>query len=94
MASKEAIELAKKLVRYCDNFSEQHAIEEMAADLDTALSKARLEGAKAMQEYVAEQEDAIQKELARNKAVPFTQSLRGAMIRSIDPQQVINEGVK
>jgi hypothetical protein len=60
---------------------------ELTALIDTALAKARLEGAKAMQEAAAKEGDYVYEcEFSALKTV-------GERILALDPQQVINESM-
>jgi hypothetical protein len=79
--SAEALELAS---RYEWSVA---GVEKLAADIDTALVKARLEGAKEMQEAAAKEGDYVYEcEFSALKTV-------GERILALDPQQVINESM-
>ncbi len=82
MVSKEAMELVKEAVginhAHLKYISEEE-IKAMAACIDTALTKARLEVAKAMQAKCAD----VIEDLDGNTYADH--------LRALDPQQVINE---
>ncbi len=121
MPSNEAMELASKWVSETITLKDTDvakaiATKSLAQVVDTALAKARLEGAKAMQEktvdklssmmerdtwtgYAAETIDEFENPATLTKEpckFYFVSSVRRTLkaICALDPQQVINEGVK
>jgi hypothetical protein len=105
--SKEAMELAEYAGR-AQRTANGDTItgwgkHQLAEAIDTALAKARLEGAKAMQEKIATKFDHKAKAAAEEKqrtgvygsnGGPLGFSLLADECRALDPQQVINESME
>ena len=103
--SAEALELAKQLEieRIFYNFAGGMPLDRVATLIDTALALARLEGARVMQDYAARYIEASYNVASgdanwERSGEPYgpcieTRDVANDII-ALDPQQVINEGVK
>jgi hypothetical protein len=81
--SEKALELSKQCNHICRNYlSRDDADRVNALAIDTALNEARLEGARAMLNAAIEAARSVYSDDAMHA------------IGNLDPQQVINEGVK